>query len=294
MNHAPKPKNSRPSGPAQRRARRIDPTKAADAQPYQGPRPDADWRPSTADDSIGAAYRSNFNVTPSTPTGGPYPPGSPYVAGGYPPYGPVPPYDTDDNAEAGRPGILTTLRKIGKTVKWILIALIILALGSGTAGAITFSTNVTRIDALSEHMIGRTSGINWLLVGSDSRAGLSTSKQKKLDTGGDLGSQRTDTIMLMHIPYGGGQRILVSIPRDSYVNIPGYGMGKINSSFALGGQQLLVKTIEQAAGVHINHYMEIGLGGFADMTDAIEGVKSAPSTPSTTPTPASTLKPAAR
>ncbi|ALE19646.1 hypothetical protein AL705_04345 [Lawsonella clevelandensis] len=159
------------------------------------------------------------------------------------------------------------------------MALIILALGSGTAGAITFSTNVTRIDALSEHMIGRTSGINWLLVGSDSRAGLSTSKQKKLDTGGDLGSQRTDTIMLMHIPYGGGQRILVSIPRDSYVNIPGYGMGKINSSFALGGPQLLVKTIEQAAGVHINHYMEIGLGGFADMTDAIEGVKICPKYP---------------
>ena len=279
VSHAPKPKKTQPSGPAQRRARRINPTKAADAQPYQGPRPDADWRPSTVDDSIGAAYRSNFHVTPSTPADGPYPPGSPYVAGGYPAYGPVPPYDPDDTAETEKIGIRTALRKIGKTLKWILIVTVILALISAIAGAITFSTNVTRIDALSEHMIGRTSGTNWLLVGSDSRAGMSASKQKTLETGGDLGSQRTDTIMLMHIPYGGGQRVLVSIPRDSYVNIPGYGMGKINSSFALGGPQLLVKTIEQAAGVHINHYMEIGLSGFADMTDAIDGVKICPKYP---------------
>ena len=286
--------SKQPVEPAQRRARRINPNKVAEAQPYEGPRPDADWQRTGGNSPAGvgyggaaAGYRADaagyagagygaYRAGGAAGVGGPYPSGG-SAGGGYPPYGS--PYDDEDDDDAEEITPLHTLRRIGKTIKWVLIIAIILTLVGGTAGAITFSTNVARVDALSEHLIGRTSGTNWLLVGSDSRAGLTARKQEELDIGGDLGSQRTDTIMLMHIPYGGGQRVLVSIPRDSYVNIPGHGMGKINSAFSLGGAQLLVKTIEQAAGVHIDHYMEVGFSGFADMTDALEGVEICPKYP---------------
>ncbi len=65
---------------------------------------------------------------------------------------------------------------------------------------------------------------------------------------------------------------MVSIPRDSYVSIPGYGEDKINASFAFGGPQLLTQTVEEASGLHIDHYAEIGFGGFAGIVDAIGGV----------------------
>ncbi|RZL72990.1 MAG: LytR family transcriptional regulator, partial [Rhodococcus sp. (in: high G+C Gram-positive bacteria)] len=71
---------------------------------------------------------------------------------------------------------------------------------------------------------------------------------------------------------GGGPATMVSIPRDSYVSIPGYGEDKINASFAFGGPQLLTQTVEEASGLHIDHYAEIGFGGFAGIVDAIGGV----------------------
>ena len=116
----------------------------------------------------------------------------------------VPPYmpDSDAKPKRKRRTPREVLRNTGKTVKWIIIVLLIIALVEAIAVAIVFSSNVSHVDALSEHMIGRTSGTNWLLVGSDSRSGMSDDRQKELQTGGELGSQRTDTIMIMHIPYG--------------------------------------------------------------------------------------------
>ncbi|KEI45544.1 LCP family protein [Saccharopolyspora rectivirgula] len=114
-------------------------------------------------------------------------------------------------------------------------------------------------------------GTNWLLVGSDSRDGLDAERQAELGTGGVAG-RRTDTVVLVHIPEGDGKPTMVSLPRDSYVPIPGHGKDKLNAAFAYGGPQLLARTVETATGVRIDHYAEIGLGGFADMTDAIGGV----------------------
>jgi LCP family protein required for cell wall assembly len=114
-------------------------------------------------------------------------------------------------------------------------------------------------------------GTNWLLVGSDSREGLDTDRQAELGTG-DTAGRRTDTVMLVHIPEGEGKPTMVSLPRDSYVAIPGHGKDKLNAAFAYGGSQLLSRTVEDATGVRIDHYAEIGLGGFADITDAIGGV----------------------
>ncbi len=117
-------------------------------------------------------------------------------------------------------------------------------------------------------------GTTWLLVGSDSRNDLSPQQQTELATGGDTGNGRTDTIMLIHVP-GLGSSVpttMVSIPRDSYVPIPGQGRDKINAAFSLGGPQLLVQTVEQATGIRLDHYAEIGFGGFASVVDAVGGV----------------------
>ncbi|AKK04182.1 LCP family protein [Corynebacterium epidermidicanis] len=153
------------------------------------------------------------------------------------------------------------------TLAFLLVTLLVLTF-------VTFlwaDTKLTRVEALPAQPIKNTAGTNWLLVGSDSRQGLSQEEIDTLQTGDDIGIGRTDTIMLLHIPRS-GQPTLVSIPRDSYVNIPGYGQDKINSAFTNGGPQLLTTTVEQATGLRIDHYAEIGFGGFAGMVDAVGGV----------------------
>lgn len=118
-------------------------------------------------------------------------------------------------------------------------------------------------------------GTTYLLVGSDSRRGLTAEERKELSTGGDGGGQgRTDTILMLHV--GAGPSVLVSIPRDSIVPIPGVGTTKINAAYAYGGPQLLVKTLEQTTGVRIDDYIEIGFGGLVNVVDSIGGVEICP------------------
>jgi LCP family protein required for cell wall assembly len=118
-------------------------------------------------------------------------------------------------------------------------------------------------------------GTNYLIVASDSRKGLSKAERKKLHTGGDVG-QRTDTIKLLHT--GSGPNLLMTIPRDSYVPIPGHGSTKINAAFAYGGPKLLVKTIEQDTGIHVDGYVEIGMGGLVNLVDGVGGITICPTT----------------
>lgn len=127
-------------------------------------------------------------------------------------------------------------------------------------------------------------GTTWLLVGSDSRSDLSPEQQDALATGGDVGD-RTDTIMLIHIPALTSEvpATVVSIPRDSQVSVPGNGENKINAAFTLGGPQLLVQTVEQATGIRVDHYAQIGFAGFADVVDAVGGVRMCPAEPITDP-----------
>ncbi|MET0198813.1 MAG: LCP family protein [Rhodococcus fascians] len=135
-------------------------------------------------------------------------------------------------------------------------------------------SSLTRVDALTSYdgRIADTPGTNWLLVGSDSRTGLTPEQEASLSTGGETGPSRTDTIILIHIPEGGGATTMVSLPRDSYVSIPGYGQDKLNAAFAFEGAPLLVQTVEGATGLRIDHYAEIGFGGFAGIVDAVGGV----------------------
>lgn len=113
-------------------------------------------------------------------------------------------------------------------------------------------------------------GTDWLLIGSDSRSGLSAEERERLHVGGDAG-RNTDTLMIVH--YGDTGPYLVSVPRDSYVEIPGHGRNKINAAYALGGAELLTRTVEQATGVRLDHYAEVDFLGFVDVVDALGGVR---------------------
>ena len=133
-------------------------------------------------------------------------------------------------------------------------------------------SSVARVDNIPEgERPADTAGHTYLLVGSDSRAGLTKEQRKQYATGNAAG-QRTDTIMLVHVSDSGGKPVMVSIPRDSWVPIPGHGTNKINAAFALGGPKLLTETVENVTGLHVDGYLEIGFGGFAALVDAVDGV----------------------
>ncbi len=130
--------------------------------------------------------------------------------------------------------------------------------------------------------------MNMLLVGSDSRAGLTPQQASELHTGYTDG-QNTDTMILVHVPADGSAASFVSFPRDSYVEIPDYGWDKLNSAYAYGynepaegvdesarqaaGAQLLIKTISKLSGLQIDHYAEIDLLGFFKLANVVGGVQ---------------------
>ncbi len=143
-------------------------------------------------------------------------------------------------------------------------ALIILLILAVIFGGLLFwvQGQIQTVDALSGEP--DTPGSTTLIVGSDSREGWE----------GDDGTEgaRTDTIMVMHAPESGPVS-LISIPRDSYVAIPGYGSNKINAAFSFGGPQLLVETVEDLTGMTIDTYMEVGFTGVEEIVDALGGVE---------------------
>ena len=139
--------------------------------------------------------------------------------------------------------------------------------------------HITKVDAEpSGRRPSDTGGTTYLLVGSDSREGLTKQQEADLGTGAAAG-QRTDTIVLLHVPDNGGPTLLLSVPRDSAVDIPGHGQNKINAAYAYGGPELLVQTLEQATGVRVDDYVEVGFAGFVDIVDAVGGVEVCPTEP---------------
>jgi LCP family protein required for cell wall assembly len=117
---------------------------------------------------------------------------------------------------------------------------------------------------------GQSAGTNWLIVGSDTRQGLTRQQIDALHVG-SIGASGSDSLMLLHM--GGPKPVLISIPRDSYVPIPGNGMNKINAALAFGGPALLVQTVEQVTGLRIDHYMGIGFGGLVSVVNTVGGVR---------------------
>ncbi|MGY1802937.1 LCP family protein [Blastococcus sp. SYSU D00922] len=105
--------------------------------------------------------------------------------------------------------------------------------------------------------------VTFLLVGSDTRAELEP---------GETPDGRSDAIMIARFTADRQHAQLISIPRDSWVDIPGHGMNKINASYAFGGPTLLIQTVEQLTQVRIDHYVTIDFDGLIQVTDDLGGV----------------------
>ena len=112
-----------------------------------------------------------------------------------------------------------------------------------------------------------TSDENILVLGSDSRISAGDPSQWK------VGAQRTDAIMLVHLPADRSSAYVMSIPRDSWVDIPGHAQAKINAAFSWGGPSLLIQTVEQLTNVRIDHFVVTDFDSFVAMTDALGGVR---------------------
>jgi LCP family protein required for cell wall assembly len=200
------------------------------------------------------------------------------------PGGPTPPGATPPPTARKR-------RSKKRIAAWVAGGLaVVLAIGAVTSWAAVehLLGNIKRIPGIfctgggcNRPSPGVSGDLNILLVGSDSRAGLTHAQQSALHVGHDPG-QRSDTMILLHIPRGGGKAILISLPRDSYVTIPAHrdssgrlipaSKNKLNAAYSIGGPKLTVATIEQNTHVRIDHYVEINFLGFVKMVNALNGV----------------------
>ncbi|HEY8979765.1 MAG TPA: LCP family protein [Streptomyces sp.] len=172
-----------------------------------------------------------------------------------------------------------------KRIKWtaIVVASVLVVT---TVGTYFWADGKLRREVDLSKVIDRPDGgdgTNYLIVGSDSREGMSAEEKKKLHTGSAEG-KRTDSMMILHV--GGNGDTLISLPRDSDVELPTFvgsesgktfqGTGKhikLNAAYATDGPELLVRTVEFNTGLRIDHYVEIGFEGFANIVDAVGGVE---------------------
>jgi LCP family protein required for cell wall assembly len=161
--------------------------------------------------------------------------------------------------------------RIRRVIRRVVLFLLVLAVGTGAVYVALLdrmvTTKVKHEALLPTPSAGETvptevpsakDAQDILLIGSDSE--------------GNIANGRSDVIVLMHIS-GDRQKVyLVHFPRDIYVDVPGYGMDKINAAYAYGGPQLLVRTLQNLVDVSVDHMVVVGFAGFKAMTDAVGGV----------------------
>lgn len=165
-----------------------------------------------------------------------------------------------------------------------LLVVIGLVIGGGAfLYANSLDGNLGRTDPFSELTDGRPpvnaeGSLNILVLGSDSRDGTAYNPDDPSSSTGSVAGERTDAIMILHIPASHDKAYIISIPRDTWVYVPegpdglGDTNAKINAAYAWGGVKLTLKTVEGFTGVRINHYLKIDFNGFKKMTDALGGV----------------------
>jgi len=196
---------------------------------------------------------------------------------------------------------------LGKVTAALVAAAVLGVTGYGWFLLRDFNRRVVVADVLSpqadaERPLDGT--VDILLVGMDSRTDargrpLSAEQRKLLRVNAGDGEVNTDTIILVHVPSDTSRAVAVSIPRDSYVDIPGFGMHKINSAYPRGrnvererllaagmppgeelerrshqaGARVLLETVEKLTGRTIDHYASVNLLGFYEITKAIGGIE---------------------
>jgi LCP family protein required for cell wall assembly len=164
------------------------------------------------------------------------------------------------------PGRRITPRRVLKylalaIVGWLLLSAVLFLISAQVQSG-SVPSSVSNTLAPGGNMVTSTDTV--LVIGTDQRP-----KGSK-EPGAFSGGIRSDTIMLWRI--GGGVSRRLSIPRDTMVPIPGYGINKINAAYSFGGPSLAIKTIEQFTGVKINHLIIVNLANFPKFIDAIGGV----------------------
>ncbi|OEV05458.1 transcriptional regulator [Streptomyces oceani] len=174
----------------------------------------------------------------------------------------------------------------GRRVKWTLLTLVLVLLVWSVGTYFWADSKLQREVDLSivQDRPESGEGTNYLIVGSDSRKGMSAEDKERLNTGSAGGeTARTDSMMILHV--GDNGNTMVSLPRDSWVTIPSFtgsesgkeypspGPTKLNAAYSQDGPALLTRTIEHNTGLKIDHYAEIGFGGFAKIVDAVGGVE---------------------
>ena len=183
---------------------------------------------------------------------------------------------------------------MARSVAAVLSVLLLAGSGWGWYLVRVADASVSRTDAIPDTGNSDVSGsdhavqeMNLLLVGMDSRDGLTAEQQAEFSTGDPDGVLNTDSMMLVHVPADGSGASFVSLPRDTYVSIPGLRGGRLNSAYARGynategtdaerdaaGAQLLIQTVSQFTGLQIDHFAEIDLLGFINLSTIVGGVE---------------------
>ncbi|MHA7133479.1 LCP family protein [Oerskovia turbata] len=172
-------------------------------------------------------------------------------------------------------------RRRGRTALIVLGTLVAVVCLGGLAAVVAFRQNLDQnIEKLADPFEGLQNrpapaqpdpetpdeAVNILVLGSDSRISAGDPSQWQ------AGAQRTDAIMLVHLPADRKSAQVVSFPRDSWVSIPGHGEAKINAAFSYGGPTLMIETVEQLTGVRIDHFALTDFTSFTALTDALGGV----------------------
>ncbi|MCF3939118.1 LCP family glycopolymer transferase [Gordonia tangerina] len=207
--------------------------------------------------------------------------------------GPTPPSRPSWRAKTSRAGI-------GRGLVALLSVSVLLCTGYAWNNVNNLNSNITQLGGLG--LGGADDGaVDILLVGTDSRTDakgnpLSADELKLLRSGEEVATN-TDTILLIRIPNDGSSATAISIPRDSYVEVPGIGMSKINAAYGTtkegvrqraveagatpaaaendgtqAGRKALIDSVTGLTGVHVDHYAEVGLLGFVLLTNAVGGV----------------------
>ena len=175
-----------------------------------------------------------------------------------------------------------------KIITWLSVGILAFSaiawLGLGRISGAISRVNV--FDNLKNRPEKASSAVNYLVVGSDTREGLTAAELKLLRVGSvkSAAGARSDTMMLVHISKSRDNAVIISLPRDSLVTIPAHTsqdgksqvaemQGKLNSAFAWGGAPLLIQTLEAKMNLRVDHYVEVNFAGFKNVVDALGGIQ---------------------
>ncbi|MFF0392111.1 LCP family protein [Kitasatospora sp. NPDC004615] len=189
--------------------------------------------------------------------------------------------EQDPSGEESEGGKAPRRRRGRRLLLWTLVVLLVL-FGTGFGALVWtadhYASSVARIPnafptgtAAQPTAVPHT-GQTFLLVGLDARSDQPTTGKDAKAPAWQLGAQRSDTMMLMHISADRKSVSVVSIPRDTWVPVPGHGKAKINAAYSWGGPALMVQTVQDLTHIRIDHIAVIDWNGFRALTDAVGGV----------------------